>query len=70
MERSRCFFALSFSKREIPNLISIAFPLLFGYYIYRMLKGGGAAGGEDFTFISFLKCHNMSVVAVLKIFMT
>ncbi|VDP59296.1 unnamed protein product, partial [Heligmosomoides polygyrus] len=32
-------------KREIPNLISIAFPLLFGYYIYRMLKGGGAAGG-------------------------
>ncbi|KAK6729015.1 hypothetical protein RB195_006209 [Necator americanus] len=31
-------------KREIPNLISIAFPLLFGYYIYRMLKGGGAAG--------------------------
>ncbi|CAB3408025.1 unnamed protein product [Caenorhabditis bovis] len=32
-------------KREVPNLISIAFPLLFGYYIYRMLKGGGAAGG-------------------------
>ncbi|XGW21014.1 hypothetical protein V3C99_004181 [Haemonchus contortus] len=32
-------------KREIPNIISIAFPLLFGYYIYRMLKGGGAAGG-------------------------
>ncbi|CAI5439589.1 unnamed protein product [Caenorhabditis angaria] len=32
-------------KREIPNLISVAFPLLFGYYIYRMLKGGGAAGG-------------------------
>ncbi|KAK6054542.1 ATP-dependent metallopeptidase HflB [Cooperia oncophora] len=32
-------------KREVPNIISIAFPLLFGYYIYRMLKGGGAAGG-------------------------
>lgn len=33
-------------KREIPNLISVAFPLLFGYYIYRVLKGGGAAGGR------------------------
>ncbi|KAJ1355473.1 Paraplegin [Parelaphostrongylus tenuis] len=33
-------------KREVPNLISIAFPLLFGYYIYRVLKGGGAAGGR------------------------
>ncbi|GMR53257.1 hypothetical protein PMAYCL1PPCAC_23452 [Pristionchus mayeri] len=32
-------------KREIPSLLSAAFPLLFGYYIYRMLKGGGAAGG-------------------------
>ena len=30
----------------MPTLISAAFPLLFGYYIYRMLKGGGAAGGE------------------------
>lgn len=33
-------------KREIPNLISVAFPLLFGYYIYRVLKGGGSAGGR------------------------
>ncbi|WKX90183.1 hypothetical protein Q1695_009209 [Nippostrongylus brasiliensis] len=31
-------------KRELPNLISIAFPLLFGYYIYRMLKGGAGGG--------------------------
>ncbi|KHJ98702.1 ATP-dependent metallopeptidase HflB [Oesophagostomum dentatum] len=31
-------------KREIPNIISIAFPLLFGYYIYRLLKGGAAGG--------------------------
>ncbi|GMT00348.1 hypothetical protein PENTCL1PPCAC_22522, partial [Pristionchus entomophagus] len=31
-------------KREIPSIISAAFPLLFGYYIYRMLKGGGGAG--------------------------
>ncbi|KJH53542.1 ATP-dependent metallopeptidase HflB [Dictyocaulus viviparus] len=33
-------------KREIPNLISIAFPLLFGYYIYRMIRGGGTTGGR------------------------
>ncbi|CAI4231601.1 unnamed protein product [Auanema sp. JU1783] len=31
-------------KREIPSLISVAFPLLFGYYIYRMLRGGGGVG--------------------------
>ncbi|GMT28007.1 hypothetical protein PFISCL1PPCAC_19304, partial [Pristionchus fissidentatus] len=31
-------------KREIPTILSAAFPLLFGYYIYRMLKGGGAGG--------------------------
>ncbi|CAD6186521.1 unnamed protein product [Caenorhabditis auriculariae] len=29
-------------KRELPNLISIAFPLLFAFYLYRMLRGGGA----------------------------
>ncbi|PAV73348.1 hypothetical protein WR25_18919 isoform A [Diploscapter pachys] len=35
-------------KRELPNLISIAFPLLFGYIIYRSMRGGlpGGAGGK------------------------
>uniref|UniRef100_A0A0K0D087 AAA domain-containing protein n=1 Tax=Angiostrongylus cantonensis TaxID=6313 RepID=A0A0K0D087_ANGCA len=49
-------------KREIPNLISVAFPLLFGYYIYRILKGGGAAG-DHFCFprVWFCFCYPANV---------